>query len=99
VVDKNSDSLLFSRSVIPYQREEELAVDYFEHIGVYAFRKQALLRFTEWPQAKIEQIEKLEQLRYLHNGIRIRMIETNEVSVKIDVPADLENAEIYLQSL
>jgi 3-deoxy-manno-octulosonate cytidylyltransferase (CMP-KDO synthetase) len=99
VVEKNSDSLLFSRSVIPYQREEELAVDYFEHIGVYAFRKQALLRFTEWPQAKIEQIEKLEQLRYLHNGIRIRMIETNEVSVKIDVPADLENAEIYLQSL
>jgi 3-deoxy-manno-octulosonate cytidylyltransferase (CMP-KDO synthetase) len=99
VVDKNNDSLLFSRSVIPYQRDEELVVDYFEHIGVYAFRKQALLRFTKWPQAKIEQIEKLEQLRYLHNGVRIRMIETHEVSVKIDVPADLENAEIYLQSL
>lgn len=99
IVDKNNDSLLFSRSVIPHQRDEELVVDYFEHIGVYAFRKETLLRFTKWPQAKIEQIEKLEQLRYLHNGIRIRMIETHEVSVKIDVPGDLENAEIYLQSL
>lgn len=99
VVDKNSDSLLFSRSVIPFQRDEEMLVDYFEHIGVYAFRKEALIRFTQWPQARLEQIEKLEQLRYLHNGIRIRMIETNEVSVKIDVPGDLENAEIYLQSL
>ncbi len=99
VVDKNNDSLLFSRSVIPYQRDEEMLPDYFEHIGVYAFRKVALLRFTQWPQAKIEQVEKLEQLRYLHNGVRIRMIETNEVSVKIDVPEDLANAENFLQSL
>ncbi len=98
VVDKNKDSLLFSRSVIPYQRDEEMLPDYFEHIGVYAFRKAALLRFTQWPQAIIEQVEKLEQLRYLYNGVRIRMIETNEVSVKIDVPADLANAESFLQS-
>ncbi len=98
-VDKNNDSLLFSRSVIPYQRDEEMSLDYFEHIGVYAFRKEALLRFTKWPQAKIEQVEKLEQLRYLYNGIRIRMIETNEVSVKIDVPEDLIIAENFLQSL
>jgi 3-deoxy-D-manno-octulosonate cytidylyltransferase len=99
VVDKNKDSLLFSRSVIPYQLDEEMLPDYFEHIGVYAFRKEALIRFTQWPQAKIEMVEKLEQLRYLHNGVRIRMIETNEVSVKIDVPEDLANAENFLQSL
>jgi 3-deoxy-D-manno-octulosonate cytidylyltransferase len=99
VVDKNNDSLLFSRSIIPYQRDEELLPDYFEHIGVYAFRKDALLQFTKWPQAKIEQVEKLEQLRYLYNGIRLRMIETAEVSVKIDVPEDLANAERFLQSL
>ncbi len=99
VVDKNNDSLLFSRSVIPYQRDEEMLPDYYEHIGVYAFRKETLLRFTQWPQAKIEKVEKLEQLRYLHNGVRIRMIETNEVSVKIDVPEDLANAERFLQSL
>ena len=99
LVDKNNDSLLFSRSVIPYKRDEDILPDYFEHIGVYAFRKYALIQFTKWPPAKIEQIEKLEQLRYLHNGIRIRMIETNEVSVKIDMPEDLANAESFLQSL
>ena len=99
VVDKNNDSLLFSRSVIPFKRDEQLPADYFEHIGVYAFRKAALLQFTQWPAAKTEQVEKLEQLRYLHNGIRIRMIETAEGSVKIDVPEDLALAEKYLASL
>jgi len=99
VVDRNNDSLLFSRSVIPYQRDETIQPEYFEHIGVYAFRKVALLEFTRWPAAKLEQVEKLEQLRYLQNGIRIKMIETDEVSVKIDVPEDLPLAELYLQSL
>ena len=73
--------------------------NYFEHIGVYAYRKEVLIQFTQWPAAKIEQIEKLEQLRYLQNGIRIRMIETNEISAKIDVPEDLAIAEAFLQSL
>ncbi|RYY70122.1 MAG: 3-deoxy-manno-octulosonate cytidylyltransferase [Chitinophagaceae bacterium] len=99
VVDKNNDSLLFSRSVIPYQRDETIEVDHYEHVGVYAFRKQALIQFTLWPQAAMEKAEKLEQLRYLEHGIRLRMIETNEVSVKIDVPEDLAIAETYLKSL
>ena len=99
VVDKNNDSLLFSRSVIPFQRDESVAIDHYEHIGVYAFRKQALLQFTLWPQAAIEQAERLEQLRYLAHGIRLRMIETAEVSVKIDVPEDLPIAEAYLKNL
>jgi len=99
VVDHNNDSLLFSRSVIPFQRDEKIMPDYFEHIGVYAYRKEVLIQFTQWPAAKIEQIEKLEQLRYLQNGIRIRMIETNEISAKIDVPEDLAIAEAFLQSL
>jgi len=99
VVDKNNDSLLFSRSVIPFQRDENIAVDHYEHIGVYAFRKQALLQFTLWPQAITEQAEKLEQLRYLENGIRLRMIATTEVSVKIDVPEDLPLAEAYLKNV
>lgn len=99
VVDKNHDSLLFSRAVIPYPRDETIAVDHFEHIGVYAFRKQALIQFTLWPPAVTEQVEKLEQLRYLENGIRIRMVETTEVSVKIDVPEDLPIAEEYLKNL
>ncbi len=99
VVDEQGDSLLFSRSVIPFQRDERVLADYFEHIGVYAFRKDALLKFTSWPAAKIEKIEKLEQLRYLHHGIRIRMVETQEISVKIDVPEDLVQAEMFLQSM
>lgn len=99
VVDKHNDSLYFSRSVIPFRRDENIAADYFEHVGIYAFRKEILLAFTRWPAATIELAEKLEQLRYLENGIRIRMIETNEVSVKIDVPEDLANAEKFLSSL
>lgn len=99
VVDKNNDSLFFSRSPIPFKRDEDIAVDYFEHIGVYAYRKDILMQFTQWPQAKLEQIEKLEQLRYLENGYKIRMIETNEASVKIDIPEDLAIAEKYLQAL
>jgi 3-deoxy-manno-octulosonate cytidylyltransferase (CMP-KDO synthetase) len=97
VVDKNNNSLLFSRSVIPYQRAENIAATYYEHIGVYAFRKNALLNFTKWPASQNEQIEKLEQLRYLENGISIKMMETTETTVKIDVPEDMAAAEKHLQ--
>lgn len=99
VVDQNKDSLYFSRSIIPFRRDETITPVYYEHIGVYAFRKEMLLQFTKWPAAYTEQLEKLEQLRYLENGIRLRMIETQEVSVKIDVPEDLVQAEKYLASL
>ena len=96
VTDKNSNALYFSRSPIPYLRDEKLAADYYEHIGVYAFKKIALMRFTKWPATKLEQYEKLEQLRYLENGVAIRMVETSEETVKIDVPEDLAAAEKYL---
>ena len=99
VVDQNKDSMYFSRSVIPFRRDETIIPVYYEHIGVYAFRKEMLLQFTKWPAAYTEQLEKLEQLRYLENGVRLRMIETQEVSVKIDVPEDLVLAEKYLASL
>jgi len=99
VVDQNKDSLYFSRSVIPFRRDETITPVYYEHIGVYAFRKEMLLQFTKWPAAYTEQLEILEQLRYLENGFRLRMIETQEVSVKIDVPEDLLQAEKYLASL
>lgn len=95
VVDQANWSLLFSRSPIPYHRDKHLPVNYFEHIGVYAFRKNALLDFTKWPAGKLESIEKLEQLRYLEHGILLKMVETNEVTVKIDVPEDLVRAQEY----
>ncbi len=98
MVDKDNWSLLFSRSVIPYQRDLHLTPVYFEHVGVYAFRKNALLKFTSWPVSNIEAIEKLEQLRYLDHGIRLKMVETFETTVKIDVPEDLEKARLYLQN-
>lgn len=99
VVDKNNDALYFSRSPLPYLRDDAVNVNYYEHIGVYAYRKNVLMRFTKWPPAILEQAEKLEQLRYLENGVRIRMVETNESTVKIDVPEDLPAAEAYLRKI
>jgi 3-deoxy-manno-octulosonate cytidylyltransferase (CMP-KDO synthetase) len=91
-VDKNMNSLFFSRSVIPYARDKNVAVTYYEHIGVYAFRKQSLLNFTNWPITPLEAAEKIESLRYLENGVPLKMVVTQYMGVEIDTPADLERA-------
>lgn len=98
-VDKNYNSLLFSRSIIPYNRDANHSPTYYEHIGVYAFRKAALLQFTKWEITPLEIAEKIECLRYLENGVQLRMVEAFGDIVKIDVPEDLEKAEIFLQNL
>jgi len=95
-VDKNMNSLLFSRSVIPYHRDKNVAPIYYEHIGVYAFRKQALLNFTNWEITPLEAAEKIECLRYLENGISLKMVVTNYMGVEIDTPEDLEKASQLL---
>ena len=92
VVDKNMNALLFSRSVVPYARSKEIPVTYYEHIGVYAFRKQTLLNFSSWPMTPLEAAEKIECLRYLENGISIKMVITDYMGVEIDTPEDLERA-------
>ena len=92
VVDQNGFALYFSRSVIPYPRDMNAGVRYFRHIGIYAFRKQALLDFYSLPMQSLEASEKLEQLRYLEFGKRIKMVETSHVSIGIDTPEDLEKA-------
>ncbi len=92
VVDQNNFALYFSRSPIPYNRDGVTGVEYFQHIGVYAFRKSALMAFTQWPSATLENIEKLEQLRYLENGKRIRMARVEEPTIGIDTPEDLAKA-------
>jgi 3-deoxy-manno-octulosonate cytidylyltransferase (CMP-KDO synthetase) len=97
VTDNEGFALLFSRSCIPYKRNVEAAHDYWRHIGVYAYRKEALMQFVRWPLGKLENIEKLEQLRYLENGIRIRMVETDFIGVGIDTPEDLLKAEQLLK--
>ena len=96
VVDKNMNSLFFSRSVIPYPRDKEAPVIYYEHIGVYAFRKQALMNFTQWPITPAEAAEKIECLRYLENGIPLRMVVVDYMGVEIDTPEDLERASQLL---
>lgn len=95
-VDINMNSLFFSRSVIPYPRDKAWPTTYYEHIGVYAFRKEALLRFTQWPVSPLEAAEKIECLRYLENGIPLRMIVVDYMGVEIDTPEDLERAEKLL---
>lgn len=92
VVDKNMNALLFSRSVIPYPRNQQIIPVYYEHIGVYAFRKQALVNFTNWPITPLEAVEKIECLRYLENGIPIKMVITQYMGIEIDTPEDLVRA-------
>lgn len=91
-VDRNMNALFFSRSVIPYPRDAAAAKLYYEHIGVYAFRKQALLNFTSWPMTPLEATEKIECLRYLEYGVPIKMVVTDYMGVEIDTPEDLAKA-------
>jgi 3-deoxy-D-manno-octulosonate cytidylyltransferase len=93
VVDKNRNSLFFSRSVIPFPRDKNISTTYYEHIGVYAFRKKALLNFTEWAITPLEATEKIECLRYLENGVQIKMVITDYMGVEIDTPEDLDRAK------
>lgn len=95
VVDSNMNSLLFSRSVIPYNRAG-IEVPYYHHIGVYAFRKQALMSFTQWQMTPLEKAEKIECLRYLEHGIPLKMVLVDFKGVGIDTPEDLELAKRYL---
>ncbi len=92
IVDQNGLALYFSRSVIPYPRDKNVGVRYFQHIGIYAFRKQALLDFYKLPMKSLEASEKLEQLRYLEYGKKIKMVETSHVGIGIDTPEDLAKA-------
>ncbi len=95
-VNKNMEALMFSRSVIPYHRDKQAAAVYYEHIGVYAFRKQALMDFTSWPITPLEAVEKIECLRYLENGISIKMAVTDYMGIEIDTPEDLIKASKLL---
>ena len=96
-VDKNWNALFFSRSVIPYPRSTDIAITYYEHVGVYAFKKQALIDFTHWPMSPLEAAEKIECLRYLENGVSIKMAVTNYIGVEIDTPEDLIKAAELLK--
>lgn len=91
-VDLNMNSLLFSRSPIPYHRDQQLQPIYYEHIGVYAFRKNALINFTNWPMTPLEAAEKIECLRYLEHGVSLKMVVVDFMGIEIDTPEDLVKA-------
>lgn len=91
VCDEQDFAMYFSRSPIPFPREKSEA-EYFKHIGIYAFRKEALLKFTQLPINKLEAAEKLENLRFLAHGLKVKMVETNQIAIGIDIPEDLEKA-------
>jgi len=102
VVDKNWDALYFSRSIIPFYRdapEKEwfYHYDYFVHIGIYAYRKDFLLNLARLAPGKLERIEKLEQLRVLENGYKIRTILTEYESQSVDTEKDLRKVEKYIK--
>lgn len=96
-VDKNMNALFFSRSPIPYHRDKNISPVYYEHIGVYAFRKQALLNFTSWAITPLEAAEKIECLRYLENGVPLKMVATKYMGIEIDTPEDLIRAASLLK--
>ncbi|WP_179317063.1 3-deoxy-manno-octulosonate cytidylyltransferase [Winogradskyella undariae] len=93
IVDQENFALYFSRSPIPYPRDKEVGARYFKHKGIYAFRKEALLDFTVLPMKFLEASEKIECIRYLEYGKRIKMVETEIQGVEIDTPEDLEKAK------
>jgi len=101
VVDKDDFALYFSRSLIPYPRDK-VAVNVYEHVGLYVYRKDFLLHISMLPQSYLEKIEMLEQLRVLESGHRIKVIETKSkhaAGVSVDTPADLARVEKLVQEL
>lgn len=92
ITDKKDFALYFSRHPIPYHRANDIEVNYFKHVGIYAFRKQALLDFATLPMTPLEAAEKIECIRFLEYGKRIKMIETSSKVIGIDTPEDLDKA-------
>jgi 3-deoxy-manno-octulosonate cytidylyltransferase (CMP-KDO synthetase) len=97
VVDENRRAIYFSRSPIPYNREGD-NLSYWRHIGVYAYRREMLLSFTQWPKGYLEQVEVLEQLRLVEKGVSIQMVETIHQAIAIDTQEDLDRARVYLDA-
>jgi 3-deoxy-manno-octulosonate cytidylyltransferase (CMP-KDO synthetase) len=98
IFDQNRYALYFSRSPIPFGRDSSAKFDYFKHLGIYAYRKRFLERFVKLPEGRLEGIEKLEQLRALEYGCRIKVVETVHESMAVDTPDDIARVEAVLRS-
>ncbi len=98
VLDFDGNALYFSRAPIPWVRDRQDSVhaNFLKHLGLYVFRREALLEFATFPQGDLERIEQLEQLRWLENGYRIRVAETEYKTVEVDTPEDVKKVEQLL---
>ncbi len=97
IVDQNNFALYFSRAPIPYPRDQDIKVTYYKHKGIYAFRKEAVLDFARLPMRNLEASEKIEAIRYLEYGKRIKMVHSDSPAIGIDTPQDLEEARAILK--
>lgn len=98
ITDQNDFAIYFSRNIIPYCRDKEVAVKYYKHVGVYAFRKEALISFYNTPMTPLESAEKIEAIRYLEVGKKMKIIETSIESIGIDTIEDLEEARKFFKN-
>jgi 3-deoxy-manno-octulosonate cytidylyltransferase (CMP-KDO synthetase) len=98
VLDFDGNGLYFSRAPIPWVRDRGGPVHarHLKHLGLYAYRREALLEFPTFPQGELERVEQLEQLRWLENGYRIRVVETEYDSIGVDAPEDVARVEQLL---
>lgn len=96
VTDENDFAMYFSRSPIPYPRKKE-NIEYYKHIGIYGYKKDFLLKYSEMEMTKLEKNESLEQLRALENGYKIKMIETKHKVWGVDTPEDLHNVKAIIK--
>jgi 3-deoxy-manno-octulosonate cytidylyltransferase (CMP-KDO synthetase) len=99
VLDRDSDALYFSRSLIPHLRDPGARFPHLRHLGIYGFSTKFLLQFVKWKPGRLEQAEQLEQLRALENGTRIRVLLTKSASIGVDTPADARIAEARISTL
>mgnify|MGYP000455376141 CR=1 FL=1 len=99
IVDLNNFALYFSRAAIPHDRDGDLPTNYHKHIGVYAFRKNALLEFSQQEITPLEAAEKIECIRYLEHGKKLKMVYTDRINFGIDTPEDLQRAKAHLKKI
>jgi 3-deoxy-manno-octulosonate cytidylyltransferase (CMP-KDO synthetase) len=99
VLDFDDNALYFSRAPIPWVRDTEgkIQVRHLKHLGLYVFQREALLEYATLPQGELERIEQLEQLRWMENGVKIRVAEVEHDAVSVDVPEDVARVEKLLQ--
>jgi 3-deoxy-manno-octulosonate cytidylyltransferase (CMP-KDO synthetase) len=99
VLDFDNNALYFSRAPIPWVRDsgQKVHVNYWKHLGLYVFRRDALLEYPTLPQGELEKIEQLEQLRWMENGWKIRVAEVAHDAVSVDVAADVERVNKLLK--